>query len=186
MPISYVDKTDATNPKCTRKCPETSNILILNETNNWEFVCSNTCPDNYYLDTLTFWNKLVCTSSCRHLIPEAYINEDQKNCTRECPITKPYLLLNSDFEYVCSSACSAAYPYIDELTVPGLIFCVQSCNDLNPPTYINSYDVSKVKCVRDCDEDTFLPYVDALTDPNNPKCADKCPTNTHIDKTVAG
>ena len=118
---------------------------------------------NSYIDNLTFWNIIVCTTSCRHLIPEAYINSDEKKCTRECPSNKPYLILNSDYEYVCSEKCTEDYPYIDKLTVSGLIFCVKSCNNLNPPAFIDKYDTNNMKCVRDCQEDSFDPYVDALT-----------------------
>ena len=63
-----------------------------------------------------------------------------------------------------SIACSGNYPYIDEITVPGLKYCVASCISLTPSSFINAYDTNKKKCVRNCKEETFLPYTDILTD----------------------
>ena len=93
----------------------------------------------------TFWNVKVCTKSCRHLIPEAYINEEDKICTRECPKDKPFLIPDeNNIELICKSGCpdKSTY-YIDALTQHTVSYhkqCVKSCNNLNPPAFIDNYD----------------------------------------------
>ena len=59
----FIDFTNETNPKCSTKCP--SDGLI-------------------YIDSITTSGEKRCVSSCKELIPPAYIDIDGVACIRNC------------------------------------------------------------------------------------------------------
>lgn len=98
-PTAFVYK-DSNLEKCTLKCPDNWKLQLSSENN--EYYCVDKCSDGYFIDKLTI-GKEVCVPSCRKLVPEAYVNSEANECTRECPSEKLYLLVNSEDELVCSA-----------------------------------------------------------------------------------
>ena len=64
------------------------------------------CPTGYYIDQLTNTDKIFCVSSCKKLIPLAYIDT------------------NLVGELECARSCNIRNKYIDEITDPNNPKCV--------------------------------------------------------------
>lgn len=96
-------------------------------------ICSDACPNDHYIDSLTLPGTLFCVKSCKNLIPSSYIHTDGKQCVRKCNIINELDIENPK----CTESCPAGAPYLNNLTNPGSAICVSSCKNLLPSAFIN-------------------------------------------------
>ena len=68
-------------------------------------ICASKCPDSAkYIDPLTNSNSKVCVSSCKNLLPTAYINKAGDTCTRSCEAGEVIDKTDSD-KPKCATTC---------------------------------------------------------------------------------
>ena len=80
-PIAYIDKDGKT---CTREC-KTDGYIYIDFSDEMNPKCSAACPTKLkYIDAITNANEKRCVSSCKNLIPSAFISKDGNSCTRKC------------------------------------------------------------------------------------------------------
>ena len=80
-PIAYIDKDETT---CTREC-KTDGYIYIDFSTEISPKCSAACPAELkYIDAITNANENRCVSSCKNLIPSAFINKDGDSCIRKC------------------------------------------------------------------------------------------------------
>ena len=151
-----VDYTDYENPKCADKCP-----------NNWY---KNKIAQYYYNVT---WSELsVCVTSCKNLIPTAYIYDDAgvATCKTECPSDKKYIdAVDPDYPK-CVANCPENY-FIDKITDSKFMYCVPSCLNLRPTTFIfaDPSNGDRKTCITNCSVNTNAKYVD-MRNKDHPEC----------------
>ena len=98
---------------------------------------------------MTNSSESVCVTSCKNLIPTAYIKGTI--CVRSCDKDESENVLYIDFSSKDAPKCSASCPsgfYKDSLTNSDSPTCVNSCKNLIPTAYINKAGVA---CTRSCE-----------------------------------
>ena len=185
------------NNICHQKCPNNLLQIQTNKTNR--YICSNSAPENYYLDSEDNIYK-ECYSSCKRCRKpgnNSYHNCDecinnliiyndseaiQNNCYKTCNDFYYFNFWeyggNSGYTYQCSDNCYSPY---DKFILPKKK-CINDCKNDNEykyeynnscylkcPEYMKTYEEEKI-CVNFCDEELFE---------YNDICYNDCPNNTY-------
>ena len=169
IPSAYINYDAKT---CVRECKDDDFSLYIDETDSEEPSCTKACPGTApYINSLTNSKAPVCVSSCKNLIPSAFINKEENQCVESCTYGEnTFYIDDTNADPKCTDSCPEAALYLDDLTNPSSPICVSSCKNLIFSAFINK---EGNKCVESCiyDENTF--YID---DTNaDPKCTDSCP-----------
>eukprot|EP00828_Plagiopyla_frontata_P047387 TRINITY_DN873_c0_g1_i8.p1 TRINITY_DN873_c0_g1~~TRINITY_DN873_c0_g1_i8.p1 ORF type:complete len:2601 (+),score=459.84 TRINITY_DN873_c0_g1_i8:925-8727(+) len=193
-PPAYIDETEANKFKCTNSCPETKALISS------DYKCVAECAGSEYVHIISGVG--FCVSSCKDLVPTAYIYESKafkpgevttytiNECVTSCSGAYPiHDSLTDPQKPKCVDTCNTI-GFIDDLTYNGKQVCTKSCKDLVPVAFVdNVTDSTKFKCYRNCPLGRpYIKYI-ALADDNNlleSVCVDKCETQYIDELTIEG